>query len=69
MSSSLRLLRHFCGLACNVWVDRISGRFLRASLRNAPFRKIAVKAFASKQTANERAAEKGLAATRTLPVG
>ena len=37
--------------------------------RNAPFRKIAVKAFTSKQTANERAAKKGLAATRTLPVG
>lgn len=53
----------------NVWVDSISARFLRASLRNAPFRKITVKAFTSKKTANERALEKGLAAPRTFPIG
>ena len=56
-------------LARNVWVDSISARFLRASLRNAPFRKITMKAFTSKKTANERASEKGLAAARTFPIG
>src|SRR3981189_348514 len=40
-----------------------------ATLRNAPFRKITVKAFTSKKTANERTSEKGLAAARTFPIG
>jgi hypothetical protein len=69
MSSSLRLLRDFCGLARNVWVDFISTRFLRARLRNAPLRKITMKTFTSEKTADERASEKGLAAARTFPVG
>ena len=52
-------------------VDSMERRLRRCQslARNAPFRKIAVKAFTSKQTANERAAKKGLAATGTLPVG
>jgi hypothetical protein len=56
-------------LARNVWVDSISARFFWASLRNAPFRKITMKAFTSKKAANERASEKGLVAARTFPVG